>query len=245
MDQCRISSYSFSINLQCNNYTKATKVPIQYVERVEGTCAPSQCNKVANCKDTALQVGTELAGPSDDQVLNSLYCLFFYSLVEWPQYDPQGSVDRLNCYYNFPPELQLTAKLTSSGYSTAMPIEKHDLWKAVSIAITVGSAASFFALGFMMLVLLKRHKSRHRESEGKLLVGAHLSSFEGVEPMQWFSLSEVRAATQNFSEKQLLGEGGSGKVYLGRLPNGACVAVKDIMKASTSNAIEVSELMPK
>ncbi|KAG5040589.1 hypothetical protein JHK85_013065 [Glycine max] len=41
-----------------------------------------------------------------------------------------------------------------------------------------------------------------------------------------FSLPELRIATDNFSNNNILGKGGYGKVYIGRLTNGGNVAVK-------------------
>ena len=44
----------------------------------------------------------------------------------------------------------------------------------------------------------------------------------------WFTLRELDLATNLFSEENLIGEGGYGVVYKGRLLNGISVAVKKI-----------------
>jgi hypothetical protein len=44
----------------------------------------------------------------------------------------------------------------------------------------------------------------------------------------WFTIEELAAATGGFSNENLLGEGGFGKVYKGTLPSGAIVAVKQL-----------------
>ena len=41
-----------------------------------------------------------------------------------------------------------------------------------------------------------------------------------------YQYRELQAATANFSDSNIIGEGGFGRVYKGRLPNGAVVAVK-------------------
>ncbi len=51
-----------------------------------------------------------------------------------------------------------------------------------------------------------------------------------------FSLVELEIATDNF--KQLLGSGGFGAVYYGRLPNGKEVAVKKLVSGSQQGAGE-------
>ncbi|KAK3431902.1 hypothetical protein EUGRSUZ_E03027 [Eucalyptus grandis] len=47
-----------------------------------------------------------------------------------------------------------------------------------------------------------------------------------------FKISEIRTATNSFAEGNKLGEGGFGKVYRGRLPNGQEIAVKRLSQSS-------------
>lgn len=49
-----------------------------------------------------------------------------------------------------------------------------------------------------------------------------------------FGLRELHAATDGFSPKRILGKGGFGNVYLGRLPDGTAVAVKRLKDPSAS-----------
>ncbi|GLU06853.1 hypothetical protein SLE2022_238430 [Rubroshorea leprosula] len=48
-----------------------------------------------------------------------------------------------------------------------------------------------------------------------------------------FSLRALQVATNNFSDKNILGRGGSGNVYKGRLADGSLVAVKRLKEART------------
>ncbi|XP_078431414.1 NSP-interacting kinase 3 [Wolffia australiana] len=51
-----------------------------------------------------------------------------------------------------------------------------------------------------------------------------------------FSLKVLRSATENFSSKNILGKGGFGVVYKGRLPDGTLVAVKRLKDPSAGGA---------
>lgn len=48
-----------------------------------------------------------------------------------------------------------------------------------------------------------------------------------------FSLRELQVASDNFSNKNILGKGGFGKVYKGRLADGTLVAVKRLKEERT------------
>lgn len=48
-----------------------------------------------------------------------------------------------------------------------------------------------------------------------------------------FSLRELQVATDSFSNKNILGRGGFGKVYKGRLADGSLVAVKRLKEERT------------
>lgn len=50
--------------------------------------------------------------------------------------------------------------------------------------------------------------------------------------LQTFSLSELQAATDNFSDENVIGKGGYAKVYRGRLKDGNLVAVKRLNKGT-------------
>ena len=54
-----------------------------------------------------------------------------------------------------------------------------------------------------------------------------------VGQLKKFSLRELQVATDNFSSKNILGRGGFGKVYEGRLADGSLVAVKRLKEERT------------
>ncbi|PRQ46184.1 putative protein kinase RLK-Pelle-DLSV family [Rosa chinensis] len=65
------------------------------------------------------------------------------------------------------------------------------------------------------------------------------SAFTSGSPsLQEFSFSTIKAATNTFSSENLLGEGGFGPVYKGKLRNGQEIAVKRLSKTSTQGLEE-------
>lgn len=55
--------------------------------------------------------------------------------------------------------------------------------------------------------------------------------------LKHFKFKEIKKATNNFSQRNILGEGGYGIVYKGRLPDGTIVAVKRLK----NNVLDVGD----
>ncbi|MCO5563175.1 hypothetical protein L7F22_016812 [Adiantum nelumboides] len=76
--------------------------------------------------------------------------------------------------------------------------------------------------------------------------GAEINSSDENQGWRIFTLKEVLAVTQNFSNDNKLGEGGFGSVYWGQLQNGSQIAVKRLKvwtsKAEMEFAVEVEIL---
>nr|GMD55607.1 probable receptor-like protein kinase At1g11050 [Ipomoea batatas] len=60
------------------------------------------------------------------------------------------------------------------------------------------------------------------------VLAAILMIFPNTGGARWFGLAELEEATDGFSQRNLIGKGGSGVVYKGILPDGTIVAVKQI-----------------
>lgn len=97
--------------------------------------------------------------------------------------------------------------------------EKISLPVYVSITTVSIFVISVFALGFY---LVRKYKKSDEIEPWELQIGPHRYSYR-----------ELKKATRNFSEKEVLGYGGSGKVYRGILPiSKTQIAVKRISRDS-------------
>ncbi|KAH1250333.1 BRASSINOSTEROID INSENSITIVE 1-associated receptor kinase 1 [Glycine max] len=94
--------------------------------------------------------------------------------------------------------------------------------------VAVG-AALLFAAPVIVLVYWKRRKPRDFFFD----VAAEEDPEVHLGQLKRFSLRELQVATDTFNNKNILGKGGFGKVYKGRLTNGDLVAVKRLKEERT------------
>ncbi|KAL5805761.1 hypothetical protein ACOSQ3_028661 [Xanthoceras sorbifolium] len=130
--------------------------------------------------------------------------------------------------------------------------------RKIIIAVVVGVVSSFVAISVLLLFIFRRRISKVKEYSGS----------ESVEKSSWgpfssststtttkstksngsslpsdlcshFSLSEIKAATNNFDKVFIIGEGGFGKVYKGFINGGTTpVAIKRLNPGSQQGALE-------
>lgn len=81
--------------------------------------------------------------------------------------------------------------------------------------------------------------SQYDSSERPILcIGCGLKSVLYIKESMKFPFSEIQAATLDFSNENLLGEGGFGHVYKGQLKDGQVIAAKLRKEASTQGYTE-------
>ncbi|KAL7244041.1 hypothetical protein ACSBR1_016295 [Camellia fascicularis] len=73
-----------------------------------------------------------------------------------------------------------------------------------------------------------------RATHNPAQVGTEITIVESL----LYDLGTVQAATNNFSEKNKIGQGGFGRVYKGILPNGSKIVVKRLSQNSGQGAVE-------
>ncbi|KAJ1268653.1 hypothetical protein BS78_07G151100 [Paspalum vaginatum] len=113
--------------------------------------------------------------------------------------------------------------------------------RGLPIGVGTSLGASSLVL-FAVSCFLWRRKRRHSGGPSSVLGilehGGDLEDGSGAVPrlgnVRQFGLRELHAATDGFSAKNILGKGGFGNVYRGRLPDGTTVAVKRLKDPSAS-----------
>ncbi|RZC63184.1 hypothetical protein C5167_024940 [Papaver somniferum] len=96
----------------------------------------------------------------------------------------------------------------------------------LKVSLGVGFGFLFIIGVTLMIYFVKRRnkKSKRFPRSGGSLLKQKISSC--LEPTKIFTAKELELATNNYSDKLILGRGGFGTVYKGTLPDGRAVAIK-------------------
>ncbi|KAK7319401.1 hypothetical protein RJT34_04122 [Clitoria ternatea] len=118
--------------------------------------------------------------------------------------------------------------------STPTPLQKKlyptSMQQATSDKITTGVISGGAAVGVMLLFVAPAvacaywHRRKLRNDSVDVPVEEDLEVQLGQ--LKRFSVRELQKATDNFNDKNVIGKGGSGKVYIGRLTDGSLAAIK-------------------
>jgi hypothetical protein len=227
VDTCRLQAVSFLQGVGCYNYTTIKQpVPARYYQELEAACNPAAgCSQ---CKPTFFKVGAELANTTNTAYLNLCMIMFGFQYFSW--FDNEANVTaRLNCYYQFPPGMEL-------GLST--PHRKSSLKLGVILGICALGALLVVTLLLVLLWVWLRCYGQKKSGLPGLNRLSSLKLRATQQRLQIFSRRQLKRATRNFDKSRLLGRGGSGKVYVGEL-NGEAVAIKEASFAAVNSGTKV------
>ncbi|XBI23698.1 hypothetical protein VPH35_048879 [Triticum aestivum] len=104
--------------------------------------------------------------------------------------------------------------------------------KGAIVGGILGGVAFLLLLGLLALLWIWQSKKLQKPWRGDILGATELQG-----PTNFY-YRDLKAATNNFSEKSKIGEGGFGDVFKGLLKNGKIVAVKRLSVMQTSRAKE-------
>ncbi|KAF2293038.1 hypothetical protein GH714_035585 [Hevea brasiliensis] len=134
-------------------------------------------------------------------------------LFQIPKYNFTGN--RLNCGANFPQPCE--SDNSDSGASNKPKI-------GIIVGIVGGTIILLLFVGLLFFVCKGRHKGyKHDMFED---VAGEVDQRIAFGQLKRFAYRELQLATDNFNEKNILGQGGFGKVYKGVLQDNTKVAVK-------------------
>ncbi|RAL39584.1 hypothetical protein DM860_003117 [Cuscuta australis] len=102
-----------------------------------------------------------------------------------------------------------------------------------STGAMAGAVAAGAALLFAIPAIFLAWRRKRRPQDHFFDVPAEEDPEVHLGQLKKFSLRELQVATDNFSNKHILGRGGFGKVYKGRLADGSLVAVKRLKEERT------------
>ncbi|KAJ7562186.1 hypothetical protein O6H91_03G057800 [Diphasiastrum complanatum] len=126
----------------------------------------------------------------------------------------------------------------SSIMSTSQNQPKNVIRKLLPLYIIIAGSIGFCGFwGFFFALLRRGQKFQCSPSDCKNQCPHYVSSFSGVYPIS-LNPKELAFATDNYSQANIVGDGGSGMVYRAVLADGSWVAVKKLVTDGTQGERE-------
>ncbi|CAN4083842.1 unnamed protein product [Withania somnifera] len=150
---------------------------------------------------------------------------FFHVAFDSPP--PAGNDDKT------PPAGNANKKVPAGNDNKIAPVVK-DNKKARTIIIIIMPTVTVIILTVWISAILMKKRKRKLVDNIQSTLGYDISEVESLQ----YDFPTIRAATDNFSNANKLGQGGFGPVYKGKLPNGQEIAVKRLSADSGQGDVE-------
>ncbi|KAG5552346.1 hypothetical protein RHGRI_010432 [Rhododendron griersonianum] len=171
----------------------------------------SGCTDIDECNNTGLILNNCNANATCTNTAGSFTCTCL------DQYSGDGTTDGSGC---IPKASQAPQASQSSGIKLSLGLS----FGFLSLLMVV--TGLYFSIQRRKLIKLR---DQFFQQNGGLLMKQKISSIDGTstaKPIKIFTTEELKKATNNYAESQILGRGGYGVVYKGILPDQREVAIK-------------------
>ncbi|KAE9595896.1 putative protein kinase RLK-Pelle-RKF3 family [Lupinus albus] len=169
------------------------------------------------CTDAGFKVTSQLTSIDPN---NSTKCFYFSILYAAAIVNDLGPTDigTASCILGLP--------LSNSATSNKKQVLK--------IVVGLVGALVGVVLGFVLIIMYRKWDKRRKEDNfHRSIENSVRASVLPNAGAKWFHISELERATNKFSQKNMIGQGGDGVVYKGTLQDGTLVAVKEIFGLET------------
>ncbi|KAJ1378070.1 Serine/threonine-protein kinase, active site [Sesbania bispinosa] len=174
------------------------------------------------CTDAGFRVTSQLNSIDP----NATKCFYFTILYAAAVVNPFGTTDvsATSCILG----LQLSSAAASKGSSN------REQGLTLKLVFALLGAVIGVLLAFVLVIMYRKWDKRRKEDLYHRNIENNVK--DSVLPnagAKWFHISELEKATNKFSERNVIGQGGDGIVYKGTLSDGTMVAVKEIFNLET------------
>ncbi|XP_019154759.1 PREDICTED: probable receptor-like protein kinase At1g11050 [Ipomoea nil] len=178
----------------------------------------SGLSRCSLCVDSGMKVNTKLVSLDPNNSSKCFYFAVLYAAAIVNEFGPRD-LRTAGCVLALPVASPASDHIKSQGSN--------------SLKIVFGILGGVIGGVLAAVLMVKMYKNWNKKKNNNLSI-SHLTSivdsqiFPNNVGARWFGLAELEEATNGFSQRNLIGKGGSGVVYKGILPDGAIVAVKEI-----------------
>lgn len=207
----------------CHNITSVQNltnwVPQSSLSTISNECANASVDRLTSCSTCNVAVVQAtvnfLPGSAIGSVNNCSDLLFLYAAASVPN---ASRADVARCVFN----------IKDDGSQPDSDTKRKYIYGGVGAAVTL-----LIVLGLLFFFYI-RHRNRRIAGYKREVELSKEKMTKSNSNLIWFTIEEIKAATNNFSRYNMVGSGGYGNVYKGTLPDGSEVAVKRFKNCSAA-----------